>query len=31
MIDPVLTGFDMRLLIEPPIAAADVPRLDAVS
>ena len=30
MVDPVLTGFDMRLLIELPIAAADVPRLDAV-
>ena len=30
MVDPVLTGFDMRLLIEMPIAAADVPRLDAV-
>ena len=30
MVDPVLTGFDMPLLIEMPIAAAHVPRLDAV-
>ena len=30
MVDPVLTGFDMSLLIELPIAVADVPRLDAV-
>lgn len=30
MIDPVLTGFDMPLLIDFPIAVQDVPRLDAV-
>ncbi len=28
MIDPVLEGFDMPLLFEPPICAQDVPRLD---
>ncbi|MGB7981544.1 MAG: MBL fold metallo-hydrolase [Candidatus Nanopelagicales bacterium] len=30
MIDPVLSGFDMPLLIDMPIAAGAVPRLDAV-
>ncbi len=30
MVDPVLTGFDMPLLIDPPIKAEDVPGLDAV-
>ncbi len=30
MIDPVLSGFDMPLLIDMPIAADAVPRLDAV-
>lgn len=30
LIDPVLHGFDMPLLIDVPIAAADVPRVDAV-
>jgi L-ascorbate metabolism protein UlaG (beta-lactamase superfamily) len=30
MIDPLLEGFDMPLLIDLPITAADVPRLDAV-
>ena len=30
MIDPVLRGFDMPILIEMPIAADAVPRLDAV-
>jgi len=30
MIDPVLEGFDMPLLFEPPIAAHSVPRLDGV-
>ena len=30
MVDPLLGGFDMPLLIDFPIAAADVPRLDAV-
>ena len=30
MIDPLLEGFDMPLLIEMPIDAAAVPRLDAV-
>src|SRR3954468_16866691 len=30
MIDPLLRGFDMPIMIEMPIAAADVPRLDAV-
>ena len=30
MIDPLLGGFDMPIMIEIPIAAADVPRLDAV-
>lgn len=30
MIDPVLHSFDMPLLIEIPLAASDVPRLDAI-
>ena len=30
MVDPLLGGFDMPVLIEFPIASADVPRLDAV-
>src|SRR5215204_1917620 len=30
MIDPLLGGFDMPVMIESPIAATDVPRLDAV-
>lgn len=30
MIDPVLEGFDMPLLFQPPIAAGQVPRLDGV-
>ena len=30
MIDPLLGGFDMPIMIEMPIAAADVPRLDAI-
>ncbi len=30
MVDPLLRGFDMPLLIEMPIAAKDVPRLDAI-
>lgn len=30
MVDPLLEGFDMPLLITFPIAAKDVPRLDAV-
>ena len=30
MIDPVLEGFDMPLLFEPPITAPQVPRLDGV-
>jgi len=30
MIDPLLGDFDMPVMIEFPIAAADVPRLDAV-
>ena len=30
MVDPLLGGFDMPVMIEFPIAAADVPRLDAV-
>ena len=30
MIDPLLGGFDMPVMIEFPIAAADVPKLDAV-
>ncbi|AGZ42688.1 MBL fold metallo-hydrolase [Actinoplanes friuliensis] len=30
MIDPVLGGFDMPVMIEMPVAAAEVPHLDAV-
>lgn len=30
MIDPLLGGFDMPVMIEMPVAAGDVPRLDAV-
>ena len=30
MIDPLLGGFDMPVMIEFPIAADDVPKLDAV-
>ncbi len=30
MIDPVLEGFDMPLLFEPPIAACQVPHLDGI-
>lgn len=30
MVDPVLGGFDMPIMIEMPIAAQEVPRLDAV-
>jgi L-ascorbate metabolism protein UlaG (beta-lactamase superfamily) len=30
MVDPLLGGFDMPVLIEFPIASAEVPRLDAV-
>lgn len=30
MIDPVLSGFDMPLLIEMPVAEADVPHLDGI-
>ena len=30
MIDPLLEGFDMPIMIDMPLAAADVPRLDAV-
>lgn len=30
MIDPLLEGFDMPLLIDMPIAPADVPKVDAV-
>ena len=30
MVDPLLGGFDMPVMIEFPIAASDVPRLDAV-
>ena len=30
MVDPLLGGFDMPVLIEFPIDAAEVPRLDAV-
>ena len=31
MVDPLLGGFDMPVMIEFPIAADDVPKLDAVS
>ena len=30
MVDPLLGGFDMPVMIDFPIAAADVPKLDAV-
>lgn len=30
MIDPLLGGFDMPIMIDMPLAATDVPRLDAV-
>src|SRR3954468_13571585 len=30
MIDPLLRGFDMPIMIEMPVTAADVPHLDAV-
>jgi L-ascorbate metabolism protein UlaG (beta-lactamase superfamily) len=30
MIDPLLEGFDMPIMIDMPIAAADVPRVDAI-
>src|SRR5918994_1181095 len=30
MVDPLLGGFDMPVMIEFPIAAADVPKVDAV-
>jgi L-ascorbate metabolism protein UlaG (beta-lactamase superfamily) len=30
MIDPLLGGFDMPIMIEMPVAATDVPRVDAV-
>ena len=30
MVDPLLDGFDMPIMIEMPIAAADVPHLDAM-
>src|SRR5918994_6855500 len=30
MVDPLLGGFDMQVMIEFPIAAADVPKLNAV-
>ena len=30
MVDPLLGGFDMPIMIDFPIAAKDVPRLDAV-
>ena len=30
MLDPLLGGFDMPIMIEMPIAAADVPHLDAI-
>jgi L-ascorbate metabolism protein UlaG (beta-lactamase superfamily) len=30
MVDPLLGGFDMPVMIEMPIAAEDVPRLDAI-
>src|SRR6476659_8442240 len=30
MIDPLLSGFDMPIMIEMPVAAADVPHLDAI-
>ena len=30
MIDPLLGGFDMPIMIDMPITAADVPRVDAI-
>ncbi len=30
LIDPLLEGFDMPLLFEPPLAVADVPHVDAI-
>jgi L-ascorbate metabolism protein UlaG (beta-lactamase superfamily) len=30
MVDPLLEGFDMPIMIDMPIASADVPRLDAI-
>jgi L-ascorbate metabolism protein UlaG (beta-lactamase superfamily) len=30
MVDPLLGGFDMPIMIEMPLAATDVPRLDAI-
>jgi len=30
MVDPLLGGFDMPIMIEMPVAATDVPRLDAI-
>ena len=30
MVDPLLSGFDMPIMIEMPLAAGDVPHLDAV-
>jgi L-ascorbate metabolism protein UlaG (beta-lactamase superfamily) len=30
MIDPLLEGFDMPIMIDMPIAATDVPELDAI-
>ena len=30
MVDPLLEGFDMPIMIDFPIAAKDVPRLDAI-
>ena len=30
MVDPLLGGFDMPIMIDMPVAAADVPHLDAV-
>lgn len=30
LIDPLLRGFDLPMLIDPPITAAEIPRVDAV-
>ena len=30
MVDPLLEGFDMPIMIDMPIAAQDVPRVDAI-
>ncbi len=30
MVDPLLSGFDMPIMVEMPLAAGDVPHLDAV-